>query len=105
MNTLLVPVQVSLLTTLDLPTIPSSTTVLPFPHLAFTRYLSQYGPPRLSPGQTAQVGGSAVARSEVRHRLEGSPTGLAESGSSSYGLVFRLQLLPTPSREDAVTFD
>jgi len=40
MNSVLVSVQVSLLTTFDLPTIPSSTTVLPFPHLAFARYLS-----------------------------------------------------------------
>ena len=35
--------------------------------------------------------------------LAGSPSRLAESSSSSYGLVVRLLLLPTPSHDDAVT--
>ena len=36
-------------------------------------------------------------------RFAGSPSRLAESSSSSYGLVVRLLLLPTPSHDDAVT--
>ena len=35
--------------------------------------------------------------------LAGSPSRLAESSSSSYGLVVRLLLLPTPPHDDAVT--
>jgi hypothetical protein len=37
--------------------------------------------------------------------VAGSPTHPAETGSSSYGLLVRLQLLPTPPRGDAVTLD
>ena len=59
---------------------------------------------RYPPGRPYQVGGNAVARTGVHHWLAGSPTGLAESGSSSYGLVVRLRLLPTPPYGDAVTF-
>ncbi len=42
--------------------------------------------------------------SGLRHFPAGSPVGPAESGSLSYGLLVHLQLLSTPSREDAVTF-
>lgn len=40
----------------------------------------------------------------LRHYLAGSPRRQAESSSSSYGPIVHLQLLSTPSREDAVTF-
>jgi hypothetical protein len=40
--------------------------------------------------------------SRLRHLLAGSPTALAESSSSSYGLVVHLLRLPTPPRGDAV---
>src|SRR5712691_3606739 len=39
----------------------------------------------------------------LRHLWAGSPQHAAESGSSSYGLSLRLQLLPTPPRSDANT--
>jgi len=43
-------------------------------------------------------------QSRVRQFLGGSPTGLAESSSQySYGLVICLRLLPTLSRDNAVT--
>ena len=42
--------------------------------------------------------------SGLRLPFAGSPQHTAESGSSSYGLLFRLRLLPTPPRDDAVTF-
>jgi hypothetical protein len=40
----------------------------------------------------------------LRHYLAGSPRQPAESSSSSYGPAVHLQLLSTPSHEDAVTF-
>ena len=111
---LVLPQQVSLLISLDLPTIPSSTTNCHFPVLAFSRYLSRTGCRVYPPGRPNQVGGNAVARSGVRLWHAGSPAGLAATnpalrgrsvpGSSSYGLVIHLQLLPTPPRGDAVTF-
>ena len=42
--------------------------------------------------------------SRLRHFSAGSPLYSAETGSSSYGLTVRLWLLPTPPRDDAVTF-
>jgi hypothetical protein len=48
---------------------------------------------------------SARGCSRLRHGIAGSPRDTAESGSSTYGLSFHLQLLPTPPRDDAVTFD
>jgi len=45
------------------------------------------------------------ARSGLRLARAGSPVGPAESSSSSYGLPVHLQLLPTSSRENAVTVD
>ncbi len=74
------------------------------PITAFARYLSRMGRRVYPPGRSGRIGGNAVTRSEVRHWLAGSPTGLAESGSLSYGLVIHLRLLPTPPRGDAVTF-
>jgi len=74
------------------------------PITAFARYLSRMGRRVYPPGRSGRIGRNAVTRSEVRHWLAGSPTGLAESGSLSYGLVIHLQLLPTPPRGDAVTF-
>ena len=35
--------------------------------------------------------------------IDGSPVGTAESSSCHYGLPVRLALLPTPSRDNAVT--
>ena len=40
----------------------------------------------------------------LRHGIAGSPSRPAESSSSSCGLPVRLRLLPTPPRDDAVTF-
>jgi hypothetical protein len=75
-----------------------------FPFAAFARYLSRKGRRVYPPGRPYfSRRDFAVARSEVRPRLAGSPTGLAESGSSSYGLVVHLPLLSTPPRGDAVT--
>jgi hypothetical protein len=48
---------------------------------------------------------SAEGYSRLRHQREGSPQLHAETGSSSYGPPVHLQLLPTPPRGDAVTFD
>src|SRR6516164_4491369 len=47
--------------------------------------------------------GRAPKVPRLRHAVAGSPTHPAETGSSSYGLLVRLQLLPTPPRGDAVT--
>ena len=60
-------IQVSLLSTFDLPTIPSSATVLPSPHRGFCTLLQPDGSPRLSPGQTVS------GRREHRRAVEGSP--------------------------------
>ena len=73
--------QFSLLISLDLPTIPSPTTVLPFRHGRFRPLLHRRDLPCLSPGQTSKVSGIAVARSRVRAYTGASPTGLAESSS------------------------
>jgi len=59
--------QVSLLRPLDLPTIPSPTTVLPFPGRGFGTLLQPDRPPRLSLGQTSQ------GRWEYRRAVRGSP--------------------------------
>src|SRR5208282_2148871 len=42
--------------------------------------------------------------SRLRHFSAGSPQYPAETGSSSYGPTVRFRLLPTSSRDDAVTF-
>ncbi len=73
--------QFSLLISLDLPTIPPPTTVLPFRHGRFHPLLHRRDLPCLSPGQTSKVSGIAVARSRVRASTGASPTGLAESSS------------------------
>ncbi len=75
--------QISLLSSFDLPTIPSPTTTLPFRHGRFPTLRHRRDLPRLSPGQTLRSKGSAVARSRVRTSLGASPTGLAESSSRS----------------------
>jgi hypothetical protein len=98
-----VSAKVSLLNVLDLPTIPSSTTLCHFLIAALARYFSRMNRRVYPSGRPISVEGIAVARSEVRLWLAGSPTGLAESGSSSYGLVVHLPLLSTPPRGDAVT--
>lgn len=78
--------QVSLLISRKLPAIPSSTT----------------GCARPSFCQPFQRGRRF---SRLRPTHAGSPQHPAESGSCAYGLVFHLQLLPTPPHGDAVTFD
>lgn len=75
--------QISLLTSFDLPTIPSPTTTWPFRHGRFPTLHHRRDLPRLSPGQTRSSKGSAVTRSRVRTSLGASPTGLAESSSRS----------------------
>ena len=47
---------------------------------------------------------SATDHSGLRHGRAGSPVGLAESGSFSYGLLVHVQLLSTPPHGGAVTF-
>jgi len=61
------PGQVSLLRLLDLPTIPSSTTLLPFPRCSFDTSHQPNRLPRLSPGQTS------AGRRESRRAVRGSP--------------------------------
>ena len=73
-----------------------------FPSPAFARYFSRLGCRVYPPGDLLGRG-TAVARSGVHHSFASSPTGLAESGSLSYGLDVHLQLLPTPPHGDAVT--
>ena len=58
--------QVYLLTTSDLPTIPSPTTELPFPDRRFHPLLHRDRLPRLSPGQT-------IGRRDCRRAVKGSP--------------------------------
>ena len=68
--------------------------------------------PRRGPGQPSgsglvlpwYPGVPGVRHLELRHYLAGSPRRKAESSSSSYGLLFHFQLLPTSSHENAVTF-
>jgi hypothetical protein len=62
-----VSAKVSLLNVFDLPTIPSSTTALPFPHRGFGTLLQPDEPSRLSPGQTY------FSRRDRRRALGGSP--------------------------------
>jgi hypothetical protein len=62
-----VSARVSLLNVFDLPAIPSSTTVLPFPHRGFSTLLQPDEPSRLSPGQTY------FSRRDCRRALGGSP--------------------------------
>jgi len=59
--------QVSLLTAIDLLTIPSSTTKLPFPHRGFRTLPQPDRLPRRSPGQTSE------GRWDCRHAVRGSP--------------------------------
>ena len=80
--------QVSSLTPLCLPDIPSPPTSCAS-NVAFAVTSAR------------PIGPSRVQASPA---LAGSPTHTAETGSSSYGLSVRLRLLPTPPRGDAVTF-
>jgi len=74
-----------------------------FPIAALFRYLSPIGCRVDPPGRPKRSGDLPVTRSGVHHLPAGSSTGLAEASSSSYGLVVHLQLLSTPSHDDAVT--
>ena len=69
--------------------------------LAFPPFRSQ---PRDPSGGRFVSRLSAFGYSRLRHRLAGSPRVHAESDSFSYGLTFRLQLLPNPPHGDAVAF-
>ena len=92
--------QISLLISLDLPTIPPPTTAVPFRHGRFRTLHHRRDLPCLSPGQTSPVGGIAVARSRVRTSLGASPTGLAESSSLALRTGHSPQVaLHPPSRE------
>lgn len=73
--------QVSLLISIERPTIPSSTTAVPFHHARFVTLHHRHGRRVYPPGRLRQSGDLPVARSEVRPLQAGSPTGLAESGS------------------------
>ena len=77
--------QVSPLSSIHLPDIPSPTTKC---------VLSSF----YQPFPTQEV----IFR--LRHAIGGSPLHPAESGSLSYGLPVRFRLLPTPPHGDAVTF-
>ena len=63
-----VSAEVSLLRVFDLPTIPSSTTILPFPHRGFSTLPQPDEPSRLSPGQTV-----FQSKGFRRRALGGSP--------------------------------
>ena len=95
--------QASLLISFDLPTIPSSTTLLPFPSGHFVTLHQCQRLPRLSPGLTVgqrecrrAVWGSPVT-SRLPDRLGRNRFALLRTGRSP-------QLLPTPPHGDAVTF-
>ena len=63
--------------------------------------------PRRAPGTSRalppRASGRLVAEPGFAETLGSSPLHAAESGSYSYSLPVRLQLLPTPSRSDATT--
>ena len=63
--------------------------------------------PRRAPGTSRalppRASGRLVAEPGFAETLGSSPLHAAESGSYSYSLPIRLQLLPTPSRSDATT--
>ena len=80
--------QVSLLPLLCRPSIPSPTT-------SWARTSPSHPRQRVRPGPCGP---------RLRHGIAGSPHHNAEAGSSSYGLLVRLRLLPTPHRCDAVAF-
>ena len=103
--------QFSLLISFELLTIPSPTTLLPFRHARF-HTLPRFESSSWLLHRPSAEGGltwsghhwADCVQSRVRQFLGGSPTGLAESSSQySYGLVIRLRLLPTLSRDNAVT--
>ncbi len=86
--------------------------------LARTRQVSPLTPPCLPniPSPTTSSARTSLSQSPQRVQSELKPAPgfatneqarrkhTAESGSSSYGLLVRLRLLPTPPRDDAVTF-
>lgn len=75
-----------------------------FPVADFARYFIPTGCRVYPPGRPFRSRDVPVARSGVHHWLAGSPTGLAEAGSLSYGLVVHLLLLSTTHRCVAVAF-
>ena len=74
---------------------------LRFIHFAFRTSRPQ---PRHAPVRRYFRRFRAHSCSGLRLLLASSPLHSAESGSLSYGLPFRFWLLPTPPRDDAVTF-
>ena len=103
MNTFLLPLRSLSLRCLTFrPFRPQSPSCL-FPITAFARYFSRLGRRVYPPGRSLRSRELAVTRSGVHRYSAGSPTGLAESGSLSYGLDIHLQLLSTSPRGDAVT--
>ena len=103
--------QFSLLISFELLTIPSPTTLLPFRHARF-HTLPRFESSSWLLHRPSAEGGltwsghhrADCVQSRVRQFLGSSPTGLAESSSPiGYGLVIRLRLLSTLSRDNAVT--
>src|SRR5208283_5221166 len=76
------------------------------PRLFRTTFPSFRPQPRGTPHRRFDRHRSAMcySTSRLRHFSAGSPQYPAETGSSSYGPTVRFRLLPTPSRDDAVTF-
>ena len=77
--------------------------------LAFPRRVCSPGPPFRPQPRNPSDGRfvsrlSAIGHSRLRLHPASSPRVYAETGSCSYGLAVRLQLLPTPPLGDAVTF-
>src|SRR4030042_4304655 len=97
MNTVLVPAQVSLFHVSNLPAVPSPTTCCrPWILVWFCSRAYRAASRRHPLGDHGVVWASPP--------LGGWPRQPAESSSSSYGPAVHLQLLSTPSHEDAVTF-
>ena len=95
--------QISSLNALHLPDILSPTTRYS-PAVAFLSCsLQRCRPPVAEPSCCLRF--RSDDRSGLRPYLAGSSPYLAETSSLYYGLSIRLQLLSTPPRSDAVTFD
>ena len=75
--------EVSLLTSFELPTIPSSTTASPFRHDRFNTLRHRRGLSESHPDPESSSEGTNIAGTRVRRMPASSPTGSAESGSLS----------------------
>jgi hypothetical protein len=95
--------QFSLLTSFELPTIPSLTTALPFRRDQFITLLHRRSLPRLSLGQTCSVDGIAVARQGFEFSQDSPRQAWPNRVRFRYGLVVHLRLLSTFVHTNAVT--